>query len=371
MVCVMHLNAHEVALESALMVRRGITLQVQVSVCVKRKMSRMPSVLVTKKSEAKSTQSKGDKRKKRKPPDDGYINDTPSPFPVALAIDDAKDSQVIWPIHCKNSQPFFVGKLNRNECTVDIYDPPSAECLHRMGFFGKSCLIRQNLYQLRPMKQPANETVAIEAQGETNRSSVKRTDNLLQYKFGCKKLSDSPFGVKQKQWYSLYRAFSGTIPTKEHIVKGLYGSSVTSDSNAATLSIACGFDTASYLYCEMDGTSNDHTFSDTSSDNDSRNDDFSLDSDKLLQATGSEVLKLTLEEAFFLSYGLSVLNVYDDTDDETAKPMNLENMWKVFNEIYDTNDRTRFLAFYSAYHYFRSRGKYPVPLHAFSNSHSI
>ncbi|XP_013787717.1 tRNA-splicing endonuclease subunit Sen2-like [Limulus polyphemus] len=61
-----------------------------------------------------------------------------------------------------------------------------------------------------------------------------------------------------------------------------------------------------------------------------------------------ECLQLTFEEAFFLSYGLGCLLVAD----EKGKILDILTMWRRFCELSHKN----FPAFYTAYHYFRSKG---------------
>lgn len=336
-------------------------------------MSGKTSVLITKRSEPKSIGSKGERRKKRKPPDDRSSNNIALPFPIALKTANEETEEVIWPLNLKEHQPFFAGRLNKEDATVDILDPASVECLHKMGFFGRSSLIRRNMYQLRQNSNllssirhviPTSvEQQQLQHQNQPQQANLRHCEQSHHYSKQAtssqkcslkkKRLSNSPFGTKQKQWYSLYRAFAGTIPTKEHLVKGLYGSSVQSNCQAATLSIACGFENESHLDCELESSS-DHPYSESSSDVDSHNGDLFLDGDTLMQTNDDVILKLTLEEAFFLSYGLSVLNVYTGEDASTA--LNLEQMWKLYGKLYNENDPLHFVSMYSAYHYFRSKG---------------
>ncbi|KAK3594836.1 hypothetical protein CHS0354_002887 [Potamilus streckersoni] len=64
----------------------------------------------------------------------------------------------------------------------------------------------------------------------------------------------------------------------------------------------------------------------------------------------TEDLRLNLEEAFFLSFGLGCLLVLDQ--DKT--PMTLSAMWQKFS-----NSQSRFVPKYIAYHHFRSKGWVP------------
>ncbi|KXJ11368.1 tRNA-splicing endonuclease subunit Sen2 [Exaiptasia diaphana] len=63
-----------------------------------------------------------------------------------------------------------------------------------------------------------------------------------------------------------------------------------------------------------------------------------------------EHLQLTLEEAFFLSYGLGCLNVYDDN----KKALSIGDLWREFSQV-----KKNFIPCYIAYHYYRSKGWVP------------
>lgn len=63
--------------------------------------------------------------------------------------------------------------------------------------------------------------------------------------------------------------------------------------------------------------------------------------------TVAEVLYLTLEEAFFLSYALGCLHVID----MTGNAISLKQMWISFCEL-----KPNFIELYVAYHYFRAKG---------------
>lgn len=63
-----------------------------------------------------------------------------------------------------------------------------------------------------------------------------------------------------------------------------------------------------------------------------------------------EHLQLSLEEAFFLSYGLGCLSVLD----KDKKPLSLSQMWCAF-----CGAKQEFIPNYVSYHYFRSKGWVP------------
>jgi len=61
-----------------------------------------------------------------------------------------------------------------------------------------------------------------------------------------------------------------------------------------------------------------------------------------------ECLRLTLEEAFFLSYGLGCLGVKEEIE---AEQFTIEEMWNTFG-----SRKINFIEQYVAYHYYRSKG---------------
>lgn len=63
--------------------------------------------------------------------------------------------------------------------------------------------------------------------------------------------------------------------------------------------------------------------------------------------TVQETLNLSLEEAFFLSYALGCLQVFDWTE----QFLSLSKMWCIFREV-----QPDFIENYVAYHYFRAKG---------------
>ncbi|GAA6233081.1 tRNA-splicing endonuclease subunit Sen2 [Lates japonicus] len=63
----------------------------------------------------------------------------------------------------------------------------------------------------------------------------------------------------------------------------------------------------------------------------------------------SEYLQLSLEEAFFLVYGLGCLSVYLHQE-----PLSIIELWRKFRSL-----RPDFVSSYAAYHYYRSRGWVP------------
>lgn len=67
-----------------------------------------------------------------------------------------------------------------------------------------------------------------------------------------------------------------------------------------------------------------------------------------------EILKLGLEEAYFLSYGLGVLSIVHQNPDEPF--LNLDQLWSTYRRLFNPSDLMQFPVIYAAYHYFRSRG---------------
>uniref|UniRef100_A0A1B6CGZ8 tRNA-splicing endonuclease subunit Sen2 n=2 Tax=Clastoptera arizonana TaxID=38151 RepID=A0A1B6CGZ8_9HEMI len=72
--------------------------------------------------------------------------------------------------------------------------------------------------------------------------------------------------------------------------------------------------------------------------------------------TVQEELHTTLEEAFFLSYALGCLKIFD----WSGKFLTLTNMWCLFKKT-----QTDFIENYIAYHYFRAKGWIVKPGHKF------
>lgn len=66
------------------------------------------------------------------------------------------------------------------------------------------------------------------------------------------------------------------------------------------------------------------------------------------------VIKLFLEEAFFLSYGLGNLMIKTRSEAGSLVQLNLQEIWHLFCNSF--HDKKRFVVTYAAYHYFRSRG---------------
>lgn len=86
---------------------------------------------------------------------------------------------------------------------------------------------------------------------------------------------------------------------------------------------------------------------------------------KVVEATGSENkehLQISLEEAFFLSYSLGVLDVYPDNSDTTMNTTSLLSLFRRHSYIPSRSLSTPselddpFMVSYAAYHHFRSMG---------------
>jgi tRNA-intron lyase len=78
----------------------------------------------------------------------------------------------------------------------------------------------------------------------------------------------------------------------------------------------------------------------------------------LLRAGGIEVpgfkaVRLSLDEAFFMAYGLECLQVHDVVDGAAVK-LDIDDLWRRLQVA-----RTDFLMLYLAYHHFRSKGWIP------------
>ncbi|XP_002127990.2 tRNA-splicing endonuclease subunit Sen2-like [Ciona intestinalis] len=103
--------------------------------------------------------------------------------------------------------------------------------------------------------------------------------------------------------------------------------------------------------CKSSDTSASHdSCPDKSSGQSSTNSTQHNQHETALPAKVEEILVLTYEEAFFLSYGLGCLFVKD----HNGENLNIEQQWEVF-----CKRNMRFTVTYCAYHHFRSKGWVP------------
>lgn len=248
----------------------------------------------------------------------------------------------VWPLNQDRRQPFFLGKINHSDACIDIMDPASVQCLYLSGFFGKGSRSKNApIYKIKRKQQMELRSQMHQPQ-QTNSQSSKKTWNLSRR---------SPVrtrnGPKKKQWQSLIKACGGSLPDKESLMRKLY------HNNSAAQDMS--------QHMDVNDDDDDDKESETSAESessswksDSPGDQSQSQSQNQNQSDRPEILKLGLEEAYFLSYGIGVLSIVSD---ESADPfMDLDQMWSTYRRLFDPNDLMRFAVIYAAYHYFRSRG---------------
>lgn len=68
-------------------------------------------------------------------------------------------------------------------------------------------------------------------------------------------------------------------------------------------------------------------------------------------------LKLSFEEAYFLSYAFGLMAISDEAVPGTVQEVyGLADLWRRFSQLYQPDDQNAFAARYAAYHFFRSKG---------------
>lgn len=300
------------------------------------------------------------------------------PFPIPLQKDNSAagtGSVTVWPLNRDRKQPFFLGKINRPDACIDILDPASVQCLYLSGFFGKGSrsknapiykIKRKRELELRSASSAglAKHQQQQQQQQGTSRDQLLPSPSTRKTSYTRRSPVQTRYGPKKKQWNSLQQAFGGSLPDKASLVKKLFpidASNATSNKQTPQqeLSDATCSSSAAVTGDAGSGTSDSDAESTTSS--------WESDADPSRQIpAGSrvslpdatcdrqEILKLGLEEAYFLSYGLGVLSIVPE---QTEDPfMNLDQLWSTYRRIFNPNDLMQFPVIYAAYHYFRSRG---------------
>jgi tRNA-intron lyase len=299
--------------------------------------------------------SSGRRRKKR----DDLIGEQviSCPFPVPLNKQPADDHQndecagsekrpvTVWPLNQSGGQPFFLGKINQSDACIDIMDAASVQCLYLSGFFGKGSRSKNApIYKIKRKREMElrSQTHHKKQQNETQ-SSNNNNNKYLTRRSPVRTRN----GPKKKQWQSLIKACGGSLPDKQSLVNKLYHQNQSqSDSSNNTDAVheiesdtetSADSDASSSWTSEAADTLRDHS-----------------QSNNCEQKDRPEILKLGLEEAYFLSYGLGVLSVVSD---QSADPfMDLDQMWSTYRRLFDPKDLMSFPVIYAAYHYFRSNG---------------
>ena len=315
------------------------------------------------------------------------------PFPIPLRKESNTETSptssssaaapIVWPLNQEGKQPFFLGKINRPDACIDILDPASVQCLYLSGFFGKGSRSKNApIYKIKRKRELQLRSAATGLVKHQQLQQQPGTSNQLMSSCSTRKTSytrrspvQTRHGPKKKQWNSLKQAFGGSLPDKASLVKKLFPTGASKANNNqieqqeershATCSSSAAVTADAD---EESGTSESDAESTTSS--------WESDADPVIQSannnrmTGAsshapvssasvspdrpEILKLGLEEAYFLSYGLGVLSIVPD---QTEDPfMNLDQLWSTYRRLFHPSDLMQFPVIYAAYHYFRSRG---------------
>ncbi|KAI1294173.1 tRNA-splicing endonuclease subunit Sen2 [Halotydeus destructor] len=339
-------------------------------------MSSVKNILSSRLSDKKEVRRGGQTRRR-----DDYRNEqvVTLPFPVPLVkTGNGAQNRTIWPLNKRKCQPFFTGKINQLECCVDIYCPASVQCLYLMGYFGKGSLSRNApVYKLH---KKSNETLDNvnhnrrfsdvhtsrgNGRGQRGRGNRGRGGQQSSSSRGARSRNHGNYNSRQsvnhenantknlKQWMSLKSSFPNTSMNSEALINKLYAVSANVDQ-PADLNMSSNSDEikATEIPCILESSilsSSDVGFS-SEFDSDATSTASQSDSSVRKQ----EILKLGLEEAFFLSYGLGILTVLSADDDNTK--LDLAAMWTTFSSLHNPEQLEQFAILYAAYHYFRSRG---------------
>uniref|UniRef100_A0A0A9WLE0 tRNA-splicing endonuclease subunit Sen2 n=3 Tax=Lygus hesperus TaxID=30085 RepID=A0A0A9WLE0_LYGHE len=219
-----------------------------------------------------------------------------------------------------SASPVFKGCFNGYSVAVD--NSEDMKMLYEMGNFGKGSLSRSfpNFGRHKNGKPP----VINETQWRRRKEWIEK----LKLVFGCQ-LPDSGLNTNDN-----------AIPE----------SKTTGDGEAMEAECAGGEITTGCASQE-DGNENSATWKDGDILVIADLDKTCLDPKPRLETelieTVVEVLHLTLEEAFFLSYGLGCLEIFNLVDNELSP----EELWQLFRKA--QND---FVENYVAYHHYRAKG---------------
>lgn len=295
----------------------------------------LPPVLVTRKSIAKfPLESSGKKKKKRGDFDHEQVVCPPLPIPLKRSADE--DSPIVWPLNKPFLQPIYVGRFNHSDACVDIFDQPSVQSLYLLGFFGKGSHSRHApVYKLKKKKLYHCESSIRQSHTDTSSSSLYQQPQFSHRRSPPKTRNE----VLRKQNQSLRQALESFAPVnKGDLVRDLYGNSEVSQQTGPSSGESiplCG---------------SEHEGESSSSDSDKSSDVSKVNSEK---KETPEILKLSMEEAVFLSYGLGILTVKQGSDDPV---MSIDELWVACCRAAHPTDFMSFPASYAAYHFFRSRG---------------
>lgn len=320
-----------------------------------RKAPKPLSILETRKSDIKDGRRQGRQRQRDEFRSEQAIS---LPFPLPLI---KESNHIVWPLIQHGKQPYFIGKVNCEDCCVDIYDSASVQCLYLMGFFGKGSHSRNA--PIYKMKRKTNADFDRNRQqtnfkGRKNKKKNKKKTNLEpnqrhragqdgKRQFG----NCSSVDKEKKQQDSLHKAFPYLADKKVLIAQlhkeSIYDGEQVDRMDGRLQEAATGVDQPKPMDWESDS---DVSYCGFTSAYDS---DSSAVSESSATGTKQEMLKLGLEEAFFLSYGLGILNVKSA---DGTKDLSINEMWSLYRTMFNDEDSFQFPILYAAYHFFRSHG---------------
>lgn len=222
-------------------------------------------------------------------------------LPFSIPLKKPNSDEIVWPLKSLKGFIYFNSMLNAEEKCVDVPDSCSTQAIYHFGFFGKGSLSSNApIYDLIK-----NTLISI-----PNSSSPSSDNKSL------------PFNYLHIN--SFTKAF-GSLRESHILVNELYEHQSPLRSNERQASQS---EEIEYPFNQEDQNGSEPD-------------------------TDHEILKLGFEEAFFLSYGLGVLNIYDPSSNCY---LNLDQIWNTFCTLYNQNDITAFPVLYAAYHFFRSKG---------------
>lgn len=263
------------------------------------------------------------------------------------------------PVLCDSSTFFdeygnygtFSGYFNGNSVIID--DPEEIKALYTMGYFGKASLSKGfPNFGKHKMNEPA---VLRETQWQRRKEWSDKLKSLIETlqknKSKGEHENNSATGVLDENALiplktSMDIGDDATKPGEDNVSGHKELPNEESDqelfTNEINLSISEAHNLSEFTYVE------DKDVLVISDCNDANNlSNLNPHIEVVPVKTVMEVLYLTLEEAFFLSFALGCLHVLD----LTGKPLTLLQLWRVFN--YSQPD---FIENYVAYHYFRAKG---------------
>ncbi|KAK9506936.1 hypothetical protein O3M35_008783 [Rhynocoris fuscipes] len=230
-----------------------------------------------------------------------------------------------------------------NGCSVIVDDPEEMKALYSMGCFGKSSLSKgfPNFdkhrkdeplvlkdYQWERRKEWSDKLCSIIANLQLN----KNKDNVSNE--NDDKSNDSSNSNDLDEAMEINNENSSSIDMN-----------TAETSNEINLSISGAYNVSASISNVNEDSKNILVINDFNDDENLYKLNPHLETEP--QKTVMEVLYLSLEEAFFLSFALGCLQVMD----LSGKPLSILQLWRTF-----TYTQSDFIENYVAYHYFRAKG---------------